>query len=198
MYKITTLLFTLILSLSLVAQKTDWQHFDQERNRITKNSMMVLGGWSAGNIIASAFATKTRNAEMRYFHQMNVQWNSINLVFAALGYWGAVSGDRGKSNALSAVLKRQHGVEKTYLLNLGLDLAYMAGGLYMTERSKSRSNPAKLKGYGNAIIFQGGFLFLYDGVNYFLHHRHGKKLNGLLDKVVVSGAPAGVSLLVKL
>lgn len=198
MRKITTLLFALTLSLSLAAQKTELQSFDQERNRITKKSMMVLGGWSAGNIIASAFATKTHNAEMRYFHQMNVQWNSINLAIAVLGYLGAVSGDRNSSNTLSAVLKRQHGVEKTYMLNLGLDVAYMAGGLYMTERSKSRSNPAKLKGYGNAIIFQGGFLLLYDGVIYFLHKKHGKKLNRLLDKVEITGAPGGVSLVVKL
>jgi len=198
MNKMIALLPGFVLSLSLSAQQPVLQSFDQERNRMTKRSMTVLGGWSAANIITSAFATKTHNAEMRYFHQMNVQWNSINLVFAALGYWGAVSGNRSKSNALSAVMKRQQGVEKTYLLNLGLDLAYMAGGLYMTERSKSQSNPAKLKGYGNAIIFQGGFLLLFDGVNYFLHHRHGKKLNSLLDKVEISGAPGGVSLVVKL
>ena len=156
--------------------------------------MMVLGGWSVANIAVSAFATKTHNAEMRYFHQMNVQWNSINLALAALGFWGEAAGGKGKAPTLSSVFKRQHGVEKTYMLNLGLDVAYVAGGLYMTERSKSRKNPAKLKGYGNCIMVQGGFLLLYDVINYAIHHRHGKKLDKMLDKVQVGGAPGGLSL----
>lgn len=194
MYKTIFLAVAISFSMSLFAQDNTLISFNKERSNISRKSMMVLGGWSAANIIVSAFATKTHNAEMRYFHQMNVQWNSINLAIAALGYWSEGLGEKGKPVTLSSVFKRQNGVEKTYMLNIGLDAAYVAAGLYMTERSKSRVNPAKLKGYGNCIMLQGGFLLLYDVVNYAIHHRHGKKLDRLLDKVQVGGAPGGLSL----
>jgi hypothetical protein len=144
-------------------------------------------------MIGSAFATKTTNTEMRYFHQMNVLWNGINLGFAALGYWGAGL-EKIKNPTLSAVLKHQGGSEKTYMLNIGLDVAYVAGGLYMTERSKSRLNPAKLKGYGNDVMVQGSFLFLFDIANYMIHHHHGKQLDRLIDKVQLRGGPGAMSL----
>lgn len=171
--------------------------FEKQRVQYTKNAMLVLGGWSAVNLTVSAFATKTHNREMRYFHQMNVMWNSINLGFAAMGYWGAGK-ENIKNPTLRSVLKHQNGSEKTFLFNAGLDCAYIATGLYLTERSKSRVDPAKLKGYGNAIMFQGGFLLLFDGVNYFIHNQHGKKLNAMLDKVELSGGPGQLSLVCRL
>jgi len=194
MQKIILLLAFSAFSVSVFSQKLDLLNYEAERGKITKKSMMVLGGWSAANIITSAFATKTHNTEMRYFHQMNVQWNSINLFFAALGYLGAGKEDFGKPVTLASVLKHQGGTEKTYMLNIGLDAAYIATGLYLTERSKSRLNPAKLKGYGNDIMFQGGFLLLFDGVNYLLHHNHAKKLNKLLENVQLNGGPGAMSL----
>lgn len=194
MKKILLLLCTMAVSIAAFSQQNELISFEKQRQHITRKSMIVLGGWSAANIISSAFATKTHNQEMRYFHQMNVQWNSINLVFAALGYWGADKQDMGKPTTLSSVLKHQGGSEKTYMLNIGLDAAYIVGGLYMTERSKSRLNPAKLKGYGNDIMVQGGFLLIFDTVNYLLHHKHGKQLNKLIDKVQLGGGPGAISL----
>jgi hypothetical protein len=197
MKRISLLTALVAISLSSFSQQNDLVAFEKKKASITKKSMMVLGGYSAANILVSAFATKTHNQEMRYFHQMNVQWNSINLVFAGLGYLGANMSD-GKPTTLSGVLRRQNGTEKTYMLNMGLDVAYVAGGLYMTERSKSRANPAKLKGYGNCIMVQGGFLLLYDAVNYIIHNKHGKQLDKLLDKVQIGGAPGGLALVYNL
>lgn len=193
MQKIILLTCLVTASLTAFSQKEVLLKFEKERAGYTKKSMMVLGGWSAANIIVSAFATKTHNSEMRYFHQMNVQFNAINLVFAGLGYWGADKQNVSNPTLLS-VLKHQSTTEKTYVFNTALDLAYIAGGLYMTERSKSRTNPDKLKGYGNAIMVQGGFLFLYDAANYLIHHKHGKQLNGLVQKLELTGGPGSVSM----
>ena len=193
MQKTILLVCLITVSLHSFSQKDVLMKFEKERVSITKKSMMVLGGWSAANIIVSGFATKTHNREMRYFHQMNVQWNTINLVFAGLGYWGAGL-EKINNPTLAAVLKHQSKTEKTYILNTGLDLTYIAGGLYMTERSKSRKDPARLKGYGNDIMLQGGFLFVYDAVNYFIHNKHGKQLNSLIEKLELSGGPGSVSL----
>ena len=184
------------LSLQSFSQNENLLAFEKQRVNITKKSMMVLGGWSAVNMITSAFATKTNNAEMRYFHQMNVLWNGINIGIAALGYLGA-GFENIKNPALSSVLKHQNGNEKTYMLNLGLDVAYITSGFYLKEKSKSEREPAKLTGYGNVVLFQGSFLLLFDTFMYFLHHNHGKQLNKLLDKVKLNGGPGALSLTYK-
>ena len=85
------LLSVCLLCFTLVSysQKETLVSFEKKRVNITKKSMMVLAGWSAVNMVTSAFATKNNNDEMRYFHQMNVLWNGVNIGIAALGYLGA-------------------------------------------------------------------------------------------------------------
>ena len=155
--------------------------------------MVVLAGWSAANIIVSGIATNTSNREMRYFHQMNVMWGGINLAIAGLGYWGA-GREKIDNPTLVAVLKHQNRIEKTYLINAGLDVVYIGSGLLMNQLSDNQKNPAQFKGYGNSIMLQGGFLLVYDAIIYAIHRKHGKKLNGLVDKVQLSGGPVSVSL----
>jgi hypothetical protein len=194
MQKILFLLSFISVSVPSFSQNIDLVAFEKQRVKYTKKSMLVLGGWSAANMIGSAFATKTHNQEMRYFHQMNVQWNGINLLIASLGYWGASKKNAGNTTTLASVLQHQNEVEKTYLLNLGLDVAYVTGGLYLTEKSKTNSNPARFKGYGNAIMVQGGFLLLYDIVNYAIHRKHGKQLDKVLEKIQLTGVPGAVAI----
>lgn len=180
------------MALSSFSQKAELIKFEKERTSISKRSMLVLGAWSVANIAVSGIATNTSNREMRYFHQMNVMWGGINLAIAGLGYWGA-----GRENidnpTLAAVLKHQSKTEKTYLINAGLDVLYVGGGLWMNKASDRQKNPEKFKGYGNSIMLQGGFLLLYDAVNYAIHRKHGK----LLDKMELSGGPGSVSLVYK-
>ena len=177
------------MALSSFSQKADLVKFEKERTGISKRSMLVLGAWSVANIAVSGIATNTSNRDMRYFHQMNVMWGGINLAIAGLGYWGA-----GRENidnpTLAAVLKHQSKTEKTYLINAGLDVLYVGGGLWMNKASDHQKNPDKFKGYGNSIMLQGGFLLLYDAVNYAIHRKHRK----LLNKMELSGAPGSVSL----
>jgi hypothetical protein len=180
-------------SFSSYSQKIDLTNFEKERISIQKKSMIALAGWSVANIVVSGIATDTRNKEMRYFHQMNVMWGSINLALAGLGYWGA---DREKieNPTLAAVLKHQNKIEKTYLINAGLDVVYMGAGLLMNKTSDNQKNPEKFKGYGNSILLQGGFLLVYDAIIYAIHKKHGKQLKGMVEKVSLSGGPGSVSL----
>ena len=193
MQKITLFILATAFSLSCFSQKTDLVKFEKERVRITKNSMAALAGWSVVNIVGSGFATNTRNREMRYFHQMNVMWGGINLAIAGLGYYGA---GREKTNnaVLANVLKHQNRIEKTYLINLGLDVVYVGAGLLMNKTSDNQKNPVKFEGYGNSIMVQGGFLLLYDAIVYSIHHKHGKLLKGMNDKVSLNAGPGAVSL----
>jgi hypothetical protein len=176
--------------------QVDINAYNRQKNKITSNGMKVLAGWSAANVIYSAIATGQSSGSSRYFHQMNVMWGSINLGISALGYLGTKNKD---GMSLIESLKKQSGVEKTYLFNAGLDLAYIASGFYLKERSKSTiKNPQKLKGYGESIIMQGAALLLLDGVMFTLHNRHGKKLFKMMDKVQVGATGNGISMLVKL
>jgi len=176
-------------------QQTDLDIFNRQRNKITKNGMFVLSGWSAANLIYSGIATSQAHGTNLYFHQMNVMWGSINLGLAALGYLGLKNKD---GMSLVQSLKQQAGIEKTYLLNLGLDVAYVTAGLYLKERSKSRDNPQKLKGYGESIILQGTALFALDAVMFTAHNMHGKKLYKLMDKTQIGITGNGLGLVVKL
>jgi len=160
--------------------------------------MIVLGGWSAANLIYSGIATGQTSGTTKYFHQMNVMWGGINLGLGVLGYLGLKNKD---GLGLVQTLKQQSGIEKTYIFNAGLDVAYIASGFYLKERSKSRfkvENQQKLKGYGESIILQGSALLLLDAVMFTVHNSHGKKLYKMIDKVQVGATGNGISLLVKL
>jgi hypothetical protein len=193
MQKISLFIYLVIASLQSFSQKVDLSKFEKERVRYTKNSMAALAGWSVVNIVGSGIATKTHNTEVRYFHQMNVMWGGINLALAGLGYWGA-GREKTDNPVLADVLKHQNRIEKTYLINLGLDVLYVGAGLLMNKTSDNQKNPAKFEGYGNSIMVQGGFLLLYDAIVYSIHHKHGKQLKGMSDKVTLNAGPGAVSL----
>lgn len=193
MQKILLLFCLTAFTLSAFAQKVNLANFEKERVRYSKNAMITLAGWSVANIIGSGIATDTRNKEMRYFHQMNVMWGGINLAIAGLGYWGA-NKEKINNPVLADVLKHQNKIEKTYLINAGLDVVYVGSGLLMNKTSDNQKNPAKFKGYGNSIMVQGGFLLLYDAIMYSIHRKHGKQLKGLGDKVMLNAGPGAISL----
>ena len=182
-----------VVSLPAFSQKADLVKFEKLRINYSKNSMMVLGGWSAANIVVSGIATNTRNREMRYFHQMNVMWGGINLAIAGLGYWGARK-EKVEDPTLAGVIKRQKRIEKTYLINAGLDVVYIGTGFVMNRKSDRQKDPDKFKGYGNSFMVQGGFLLLYDAIMYSIHRKHRKQLNGMGEKLTFNAGPGAVSL----
>jgi len=188
------ILITLVSSTALHAQlQPDLDQFNKERNKITRNAMIVLGAWSTANLIYSGIATGQTSGSNKYFHQMNVMWGGINLGLAALGYVGS----RNKPGAsLSKTLKQQSGIEKTYMLNMGLDVAYIAGGGYLRERSKRNTKDhQKFKGYGESIMLQGAALLVLDAVLFAIHNRHGKKLYGIIDKIQLGATGNGLSVI---
>jgi hypothetical protein len=66
----------------------------------------------------------------------------------------------------------QTDLDKVLLFNAGLDLAYIAGGFWLVERSKNADKrPERLKGYGQSVILQGAFLFAFDIAFYALHQK---------------------------
>lgn len=169
---------------------------NKERINSTKTAMLVLGGWGVANIATGLIGNSTAGGEAKYFHQMNAVWGVVNLGIATASYFGNRKLNPGKYNWQGSV-QEQHKIEKIFLVNGALDLAYMAGGLYLREHGKRKlygTGHDRGKGYGNSFILQGAFLLLFDGINFTLHHTHGKKLFQRFDELQLSVAPGGIGM----
>jgi hypothetical protein len=175
------------------AQKDTLISFKKKSIDISKKSMVVLGSWAAANIITSSFSLNINSNDARYYHQMNIIWNSVNLALSGLICWAATKNKMGNLD-LQAVLQHQQKTEKIFLLNTGIDVAYIAAGAFLKEKSKSKINPSKLKGHGSAVMLNGDFLFLFDVAMYAVHNKHGNKLNSFIKKLQLAGTGAGMSL----
>ncbi len=176
----------------LWAQNFELTEFNQHRLDKQRVSMMVLGGWAVANIGIGAALYSSRQGEDRYFHLMNIGWNAINLGLATAGYLSAVNTDPASLDLYETV-KAQHGIQKILLLNTGLDVGYMLGGLYLIERSKNaEKKPERLKGFGKSIILQGAFLFAFDLTAYFIQAADNSKLEPVLSSVYFSGNQIGM------
>lgn len=182
--KKTILLFAFSLApLLILAQAPgadQLQEFNKSRNTKTANGLKILGGWALANIATSSYLYYNTKGTDEYFHQMNVMWNGVNTVIVAASLL-----PKQKNNLnLNKTLQWQSNTETTYMTSAALDLLYASAGLYMTEKAKNDfKNHDKWKGWGNSLVYNGGFLFGFDTAMYILHKRNGKKLYNLMEKV---------------
>jgi hypothetical protein len=195
-----TIIVTIIATLSLhqaMAQDRTLPSLNQQRNRTTATGMIVLGSWAVGNLVVGAIGRANTSGTTKYFHEMNMLWNTVNLTLAGFGLYGALHANADLS--LAASLREQHKLEKLFLVNGALDLAYMAGGLYLQERgNRPGKNSLRWKGYGKSILLQGAFLLLFDGAMYGIVHHKGKGLYKLMEKVQLTAGVQQVGVTVRL
>ncbi|HEY5408247.1 MAG TPA: hypothetical protein VIJ92_14220, partial [Ginsengibacter sp.] len=132
----------------------------------------------------------------KYFYEMNLIWGGVNFSLGCIGY---LLSKNTHDLSYAESLKKQMTVEKIFLFNTGLDVAYVAGGFYLKERSNNNSkNIERNKGYGESIILQGSSLFIFDGLMYLIHKNHGKKLYRLLDNLKIGATGNGIACIIKL
>lgn len=142
----------------------------QAEQSFRKTGMLVLGSWATANIVTGLIGRSQTEGSRSRFHEMNAIWNSVNLGIAVFGYISAHNLD--PSGSAFELYKAQQQLDRVLLINAGLDVAYMATGLWMRERSKYISGNSELWiGYGNSIILQGAFLFVFDLAMFGLHQR---------------------------
>ena len=181
---------------SLFAQQTALNKFNKERESISKKGSTALSSYAAANIIYGSIAAGQATGSNKYFHEMNAIWNGITLGITGIGFLTAKK--EGTLSYGESIKKQQH-IEKLFLFNAGLDVAYIIGGAYLKERAKTTiKNPLRLKGYSESVMLQGGVLLLFDGVMYAIHNRHGKALAKMGEKVQLRATGNGIGLLVKL
>lgn len=181
MKKIMVLLFSLSLVYSSYSQQL--REFNQQQNKINKIGMTSLGAWSVASIAWGISGYNHSNDSYKYFSQMNVAWGAINVGLALPGYLKARKQGNLNYN-FSKTYIEQTKIEKVFLFNTALDLAYITGGLLLKERAKwDLNNQSQWTGFGNAIIMQGSFLFAFDLAITAIHSYHRKKM--LDDKLPV-------------
>ncbi|MBD2767865.1 hypothetical protein IC235_08160 [Hymenobacter sp. BT664] len=176
---------------------SSWSAFSAGRSRLDQRGLVVLGAWAAGNLLVSGIATGQTESSAHYFHQMNLGWGAVNLALAGTGYLAARRTARQPSSDRADNVRSQLRTENLYLLNAGLDVAYLATGLYLLEKSRNPTAPGsadRWRGYGQSLLVQGGFLLLFDGFQYGRHHQHGRDLYPLLSRLSIAPGTVAVRL----
>ena len=115
-----------------------------------REGMWMLNGWAAGNMISSAPSAFSTDLQTASFHQMNISWNVVN---AGLASYALYKRDPVKPKQLANI----------FWINAGLDVLYMVGGYILRHQGIHQQNPQWV-GWGDSIMIQGGFLFVFDGV----------------------------------
>jgi len=190
--------FILLLVLLSVAgvsvAQVNLADFNREKAVINKNGFLVLGSWSAANIISGAIGQSAAAGEAKYFHRMNLIWGSVNLLIALPGYLGARRTPAEAS--LGESIREQYKQEKIFAFNAGLDIAYMAAGAWWLQKANTSGHADRDRGYGKSVLMQGGALLLFDAIMFTTHNRHGKKLSKILGTVQLAPNRLGCRILI--
>ena len=165
----------------IYAQTIDLKSFNERRIKDTKKDMLILGGWALGNMVVSGILlANTEGGVSKGFHQMNIGWNAVNVTIASFGYLAAMKSNPASFDLFSSV-DEHYKLQRLFIFNAGLDVGYIAAGAFVMERSKSTlKNPEQMKGFGQAIIVNGAFLFVFDLANYFIQSSHNDQIKLLL------------------
>jgi hypothetical protein len=195
MRKLTATIFmAIVATLTLHAQSTiTLQEITQRQTHLQRVSTWTLAGWSVANLAVSGIAIGQAEGSSRYFHEMNLYWNAINVGIAGIGLLSLRK--KHSSSTVSSVVKEHYALQNSLLLNTGLDLAYVTSGFWLMDKSKSEIDPIRndrFRGFGQAVIVQGGFLLVFDLTNYFLHRSDNPRLHRVLNTISITGT--GVSL----
>ncbi len=189
---IYTLLFILFSFLYLQAQSHE--DFYTRSLDINKSGMYFLGGWALANMATGTYGWIRYDGEKKYFHQMNAAWNVVNAGIAIYALFD-MAGTDISAMSTDEMMRKHIRSENLFLINAGLDILYMAGGAWLIHAAgKNEKRHDMFKGYGQSVILQGAFLFLFDLVKFGIQYNHRQNFNELISGVQLS--PTGVSMVI--
>jgi hypothetical protein len=169
------------------------KQIDERQTQLTRNGMISLNVWAGANLISGGIGYFQTTGDTRYFHQMNAFWNIVNVGIAVPGLIGTY---KRKNDELTfeSVYKNQQKLQTVYLFNAALDVGYMASGwaLFNFGNNQTGELRNRFRGYGQSLVLQGGYLFVYDMVMFALLKRTGKKLDVMWKNV--SSTPTGLGM----
>ena len=159
-------LFLICSSFLLISQDSIFLRKKFQNNQ--SNALKILGSWSTLNLIVSPiYLNHIKNrggasSSKEHFNKMNFNWNLVNGGICIVGTLKSKTLKNTSWNNIevtNSIIK----LKKTLLINMGLDISYMLAGLIL--KKVAPNNPLKshqYSGYGNSLITQGGFLFVFD------------------------------------
>lgn len=159
--KFLCLLPLLLLCLSANAQSGATAAFNLQQAETLKFGMLALGGWALINILLSSIKLTKSSRNKRYFFQMNIYWNIVNLIIAGGSLYYILSVDP-TARTLSETAEFHYWTLKLLYLSIGLDLAFIMLAAYLKERSLSSPKAEQYLGWGQSITMQGLFLLVLD------------------------------------
>jgi hypothetical protein len=150
----------LVVLVALLLLSRSARAADDEKERFLADEqglMTVLAGWSAASIGAGIPLWTSNDTLVRYTGIQYVAWGAVD---GALATFGLVSAHRARAEVhpdehwrdARATLRR------IFLVNVALDVVYVAAGASLLHYGKSDS----LRGSGAGILSQGGFLLTFD------------------------------------
>jgi len=184
-------LFPVLVSAQEIGQpelNLNWEELNISRLTSQKRALWTLGGWAAANIVVGVGASFASQGHWKHFHQFNAAWNSVNLALAGFGLRDVYAADPAAFSGLET-LQEIESLQKILLLNTGLDLAYLAVGGWLVTRAQvpDVKRPDMLKGFGNSLFLQGGFLLVFDSVFYLVLNSPRKQSLKWLEQLTVTG-----------
>jgi len=181
--KTSLIVLLLLFGTTIFTYSQTSQEVFETSSRVNKNGMLILGGWAIANMAYGAYGSIHYKHEKKYFHQMNLMWNVVNAGIAGFALYNFATTDYSILTH-EQMLNEHLETQKLYLINAGLDLAYIAGGAYLVHKSKSSLNyPHLLEGYGKSVILQGGFLFVFDVVMYLIQTKQTSNFYRIAENV---------------
>lgn len=186
-----TLLLLMFLPLITLAQDVipALKEFEDTKADINRTGMLVLGGWAIANIVSGTTLAFTTQGETKYFNQFNALWNTVNLGLALNGLLNTGSDSLSLYNSVTG----HQTLQNIFVLNAGLDLAYIATGFFLKEKAKNSEKKEILTGYGNSLLVQGAFLLVFDAAMYFIHQNNANvTLYPLLGTLTQPGVGLGM------
>jgi hypothetical protein len=161
MRKYLCLLPLLLLCLSANAQGSTIDRFNLLQAETLKFGMLALGLWALLNILYSSIKLTKSSRNKRYFFQMNIYWNIVNIIIAGGSLYYILSTDP-TARTLAESVDFHYWCLKLLYLSIGLDFAFLMLGAYLKELSKSSPKTEQHLGWGQSIVLQSLFLLVLD------------------------------------
>lgn len=190
--RVVLLIIAFFPAFMALSQASEQDSLARQRIQLVQNNMYVLGAWASANIIQGTISASNTQGSEKAFHQMNAYWNTVNFAIAGVGLLG-IRKQMKKEYGLASNLKEQQKLEKILLVNSGLDLAYIATGLYLKEKG-IRLNNTRNEGFGNSLVLQGAFLLVFDLIQYGQHRKNTKWLENKMDHLQMGISANGLGL----
>ena len=113
------------------------------------------------NIIIGSFRLMKATRNKRFFFQMNIYWNIVNILIASGALYFLLTGNAANYN-LAQSIDLHDWYKKILYLNIGLDVAYILLGIWLQERARYSPRTEQLQGWGQSVVLQGLFLLILD------------------------------------